>query len=153
MVILNRTAICNQSYTSSSAQDIVLKCVTSIANKSVLANLIRRRCEFELKNAFLHICDNPAAVGIAKDAFAAAATIMTLAILWRKLYVERRPAMADLLSMRNTSLAALLLRDGTAIRQCVWNLSSNCICVHHFHRHNPTDVRSGVENHLTTSEP
>ncbi|KZT05755.1 uncharacterized protein LAESUDRAFT_759988 [Laetiporus sulphureus 93-53] len=38
---------------------------------------------------------------------------MTLAILWRKLYVDHKTAMADLLSTRNLSLAALLLRDGT----------------------------------------
>ncbi|KZT05714.1 uncharacterized protein LAESUDRAFT_211915 [Laetiporus sulphureus 93-53] len=41
------------------------------------------------------------------------AAIMTLAILWRKLYVDHRPAIADLLSTRNPSLAAQLLRDGT----------------------------------------
>ncbi|KZT05697.1 uncharacterized protein LAESUDRAFT_210928 [Laetiporus sulphureus 93-53] len=50
---------------------------------------------------------------IANEVSGAPAVIMTLAILWRKLYVEHRLAAADLLSKRNPSLAALLLRDGT----------------------------------------
>ncbi|KZT00949.1 uncharacterized protein LAESUDRAFT_503457 [Laetiporus sulphureus 93-53] len=39
--------------------------------------------------------------------------IMMLAILWHKLYVHHRLAAVDVLSTRNLSLAALLLRDGT----------------------------------------
>ncbi|KZT13098.1 uncharacterized protein LAESUDRAFT_29533 [Laetiporus sulphureus 93-53] len=50
---------------------------------------------------------------IANDVVGMVAAIVTLAILWRKLYVEHRPAIANLLSTRNPSLAALLLRDGT----------------------------------------
>ncbi|KZT05723.1 uncharacterized protein LAESUDRAFT_759959 [Laetiporus sulphureus 93-53] len=42
-----------------------------------------------------------------------AAGIVALAILWRKLNVGRRLATANLRSMRNPPLAALLLRDGT----------------------------------------
>ncbi|KZT00216.1 uncharacterized protein LAESUDRAFT_732477 [Laetiporus sulphureus 93-53] len=37
--------------------------------------------------------------------------IMALAILWYKLYDRHRPAVVDILSTRNPSLAALLLRD------------------------------------------
>ncbi|KZT05718.1 uncharacterized protein LAESUDRAFT_726652 [Laetiporus sulphureus 93-53] len=77
VVILNRTAICSQSYASSSEKDVVTR------------------------------------LEIASSAFAAVAAIMTLAILWRKLYVDHRPVIADLLSTRNPSLAAQLLRDGT----------------------------------------
>ncbi|KZT03807.1 uncharacterized protein LAESUDRAFT_814454 [Laetiporus sulphureus 93-53] len=38
---------------------------------------------------------------------------MTLAILWHRLYVHHRLATVDILSTRNPSLAALVLRDGT----------------------------------------
>ncbi|KZT12958.1 uncharacterized protein LAESUDRAFT_22609 [Laetiporus sulphureus 93-53] len=50
---------------------------------------------------------------MSSKAFSIATGVVVLAILWRKLYVHHRPTTADLLSTRNPSLAALLLRDGT----------------------------------------
>ncbi|KZT05699.1 uncharacterized protein LAESUDRAFT_211050 [Laetiporus sulphureus 93-53] len=47
------------------------------------------------------------------ESYTSTASTMTLVILWRKLYVDHRPATADILSTRNPPLAALLLRDGT----------------------------------------
>ncbi|KZT01392.1 uncharacterized protein LAESUDRAFT_482537 [Laetiporus sulphureus 93-53] len=60
-----------------------------------------------------------------------AASILSLAVLWRKLYINHKPATVDLLAARNPSLAALLLRDGT-IQLTALLLLNLCITVLNF---------------------
>ena len=64
-----------------------------------------------------HSFDHCNAVETVNEMCVASIVIMALAILWHRLYVHHRLAIVNVLSTKNLSLAALVLRDGTAIRQ------------------------------------